>query len=1640
MSNRNITTKDNSHNGDGATAELQKLSGLGVHVVDQRAVEQSVQTQAACKMAEKELEAEQKRYLRLEISMEKKREQLGKIHDSLARAKSTTTLRYQNASERAESLELEIDQLGSDMDEISTRIDNIKKRILELGADTGTNNESIKSVSITSAGNSAFGFNSEMAFETSSAIGSLASLIVPRRRAAIAAEQRRHKELEQTNEKDADSDESDSYSHLSEIAEPASSRNSNSLIRTGKRKRPLMAKDGFSTANEEEEEHEEEEESYHENSDNRDSSGGESAPEFATDDEEESTGARNVAARDTRKQQQEKDLNDDGNESMYQIRIFDWSVTRWRDRHEAQADSADLASAAQSPDSYVDIDGQLIPKAELIEEPFLDDPQSPDYKIKAHDTSKPPLRVPHQIWENLLEYQKASLRWMFTLHQQNAGGILGDEMGLGKTVQVAAFLASMYHSRLLSLPSIIVCPATLMRQWVREIHTWWPALRVVILHSTGYAMRTAASTGESYNDGGDALDLLSGQRLSADLTSSLPSHSEAAIWEAAKTANPHFGGSAGGSGSGNGGGGGTLDLAKSAVLEYNSDDDYEYDAYGSRIRRKRRPRGYVDWRKQQKRKSKMRIRNAGMTRASQESLKRAQALLEHVFRHGHIVIVTYSGLQVYRDIILPYQWGYAVLDEGHMIRNPDAEATQACKRLDTRHRILVTGTPIQNNLTELWSLFDFIFPGRLGTLPVFNNQFTIPITVGGYASANSLQVRAGYRCACILRDLIDPYLLRRLKCDVASDLPQKTEQVLFCRLTPMQRSAYKMFLRSSDMERILLGKLQMLFGVDVARKICDHPDLLLLSTLGSARNTHSLASGIHAEATIAASAPAEFSSIDSEDERGASDFALGRDNQLPADYGNWKKSGKLTVVRALLQLWKPEGHRVLIFCQTRQMLDILERMVSSMPDTNYRRMDGMTPVQHRTSLVDEYNRDKDIFVFLLTTRVGGLGVNLTGADRVILYSPDWNPSSDAQARERAWRLGQTRDVAIYRLMTAGTIEEKIYNRQIYKQFLSNKVLADPNQKRFFQSQSLQDLFSLAGFNDGQHDDDDDGDDDGGDVNDGDKGQNGQGSIGRHASSGIIAKRSTDAAKHAGLINSTSTARMFAQAQLFPSSSSSSNNIDATNKDPVRVGGDNINADSSSASAPLNTKSRDLIESIDNLVRMEQYKQAEESEQGESSSQRGAADSESNARSAIQDRQANLPTGKGKAKGDGEDHVLQALFKMSGVVHSALKHDAIINSGRGDKDADMVEQEASRIAHEARLALRESQRFRRQMDVRVPTWTGASGQAGMPSANKTATVTGQRSGAGLVAPPPRAIVGSKLPAKIQEQQRQERLFAHIPVGKPRRDSPASQSNENLIYSAGSLSRRAVIDRALPSSNVVASLSTGNAHSSPFGSHAIAGLHQIGTGQGAGFNSASGASLSSASVLARLKAQSADIGSAASAAAPTSSSVQIQSSQIGRVSDFSPGSRSSAVGRSSALTGSRAHGMRPRPLSRSAAQPKTSATTRSINLGTTDLASSGSASERRQHKDAHMVNGLSESDRALVEKIRSVLIGNGGEMSNRALIDSLRPEVSALNLARLKVLAQRVAYLGSRQPSSDSDNIASRVGIGRIVQKVWKLKDK
>nr|POE94270.1 dna repair protein rhp26 [Quercus suber]POF04899.1 dna repair protein rhp26 [Quercus suber] len=603
---------------------------------------------------------------------------------------------------------------------------------------------------------------------------------------------------------------------------------------------------------------------------------------------------------------------DDGNEQVYKTRLQSWvrrrSAARRKFQQSSEVSTRDSGAEADSDDIKQEMEESLALGSvdEAKDEWHMPHPSRTDAEFEGN------FKIPGDIYPSLFDYQKTGVQWLWELYTQQVGGIIGDEMGLGKTIQAISFLAGLHYSGKLSKPIIIVCPATVMKQWVNEFHRWWPPLRVSILHTSGSGM---------------------------------------------------------------------LNLQREASME---------DELGSTSYRRKE--------------------------TLSKGHKSAKRIVEKVRRDGHVLVTTYSGLQTYAEFLIPVDWEYAVLDEGHKIRNPNTAITIYAKELRTYNRIILSGTPMQNNLTELWSLFDFVFPMRLGTLVNFRSQFEIPIKQGGYANASNLQVETAMKCAETLKDAISPYLLQRFKIDVAADLPKKSERVLFCKLTKLQRDAYEWFLNSDEMTSILDGKRQALYGIDILRKICNHPDLVEHKTLSK---------------------------------------------KAGYTYGNGAKSGKMQVVKALLEIWKRNGHKTLLFAQHRIMLDILEIFIQGMKGFNYRRMDGNTSIKDRQSLVDEFNKDPDLHVFLLTTKVGGLGVNLVGADRVIIYDPDWNPSTDVQARERAWRLGQKREVEIYRLMTAGTIEEKIYHRQIFKQFLTNKILKDPKQRQTFQLKDLHDLFTLG---------------------------------------------------------------------------------------------------------------------------------------------------------------------------------------------------------------------------------------------------------------------------------------------------------------------------------------------------------------------------------------------------------------------------------------------------------------------------------------------------------------------------------------------------------------------------------------------------
>lgn len=367
-----------------------------------------------------------------------------------------------------------------------------------------------------------------------------------------------------------------------------------------------------------------------------------------------------------------------------------------------------------------------------------------------------------------------------------------------------------------------------------------------------------------------------------------------------------------------------------------------------------------------------------------------------------------------------------------------------------------------------------------------------------------------------------------------------------------------------------------------------------------------------------------------------------------------ERSGKMQVVDQILSVWHKEGHRVLLFTQTRQMLDILEQHLSSRYE--YCRIDGLTPIRQRLPLIDAFNdAQSTTFLFLLTTKAGGLGVNLTGADRVILFDPDWNPSTDLQARERSWRIGQRREVTVYRLVVRGTIEEKIYHRQIFKTFLTNKVLTDPKQKRFFTRRDMKDLFCL---------------------DEGKGGETETARVFREVAEEVYAEEMVDDGgdeKKDGKGTGSGEKKV--------------------KEEVARASGNGANGGGGGAAQNKRKRLRKEREDDINDVKEEPLKAEQMFDVEPMKEDEPLADNTADPQSASSSTSDN-------------NRILSLLFSKGGVT-SAMNHDSIM-AGSNRAEKSIAETVAKRVAEKAVEALRRSRADMRGQPLNVPTWTGRNG--------------------------------------------------------------------------------------------------------------------------------------------------------------------------------------------------------------------------------------------------------------------------------------------------------------------------------------------
>ncbi|EJD46099.1 SNF2 superfamily chromatin remodeling protein [Auricularia subglabra TFB-10046 SS5] len=411
-----------------------------------------------------------------------------------------------------------------------------------------------------------------------------------------------------------------------------------------------------------------------------------------------------------------------------------------------------------------------------------------------------------------------------------------------------------------------------------------------------------------------------------------------------------------------------------------------------------------------------------------------------------VVITSYDVVRNDISNLMDINWHYCILDEGHIIKNPRTKLSKAVKCIRAQHRLLLSGTPIQNNVLELWSLFDFLMPGFLGTEPSFNERFGKPILTSRDAKSSSKASEAAALALEALHKQVLPFLLRRLKEDVLNDLPPKIIQDYTCDLSDLQKHLYDDFSKSqvsqevsSSIKSSAAGPSTHIFqALQYLRKLCNHP-ALALKTLAE-KNVAELVE------RFSKNTPASLRDI----EHAPKLQAL---RQLLLDCGIGTSPGSSSgdakddlLDDAAASSGGLAQHRVLIFCQMKQMIDIIEEDLFKrhMPSVTYMRLDGNTDASKRHNVVQTFNADPSIDCLLLTTHVGGLGLTLTGADTVIFVEHDWNPMKDLQAMDRAHRLGQKKVVNVYRLITRGTLEEKIMGLQRFKLNIAQSVITQQN--------------------------------------------------------------------------------------------------------------------------------------------------------------------------------------------------------------------------------------------------------------------------------------------------------------------------------------------------------------------------------------------------------------------------------------------------------------------------------------------------------------------------------------------------------------------------------------------------------------------
>jgi SNF2 family DNA or RNA helicase len=439
-----------------------------------------------------------------------------------------------------------------------------------------------------------------------------------------------------------------------------------------------------------------------------------------------------------------------------------------------------------------------------------------------------------------------------------------------------------------------------------------------------------------------------------------------------------------------------------------------------------------------------------------------------------IMITTYTTYRTNMSIINTVDWDCVVADECHAIKVRSSETTKALNDINALCRIGLTGTAIQNNYDELWTLLNWTNPGRFGSLASWRACISEPLRIGQAHDATIPELAKARKIAeMLVHNLLPQFFLRRMKSLIADQLPKKSDRVVFCPLTDTQADAYENFVSSDVIEYIKnsnepcscgsgmkqgwccaavipdRGKWQVhVFPAIVTlQKISNHLALLIpLSTAPKEQQDKDLDN-------LQVAVPDQWKE-------------LYRQKDSIMNFANQEFCGKWKVLKRLLQFWYAGGDKVLVFSHSVRLLKMLQILFTSTTSYNVSYLDGSMSYEERSRTVDDFNANPSQFVFLISTRAGGVGLNITSANKVVVVDPNWNPSYDLQAQDRAYRIGQTRDVEVFRLVSAGTIEEIVYARQIYKQQQANIGYNASLERRYFrgvqdQKEKKGEIFGLA---------------------------------------------------------------------------------------------------------------------------------------------------------------------------------------------------------------------------------------------------------------------------------------------------------------------------------------------------------------------------------------------------------------------------------------------------------------------------------------------------------------------------------------------------------------------------------------------------